>query len=198
MYSKIACLLWIKLNYVFWFSNELIPVFFRLHSVFGTHLCWILIYVLLTTAFNYGIGKYLPCFCPNFLFYYLTSACVRVDVFVGFFCNFFFHFLKLEGKNCELPWNNLKVLTKNIFGNVFSSEMPFHFHIISNVASFSLTSVKAKVNFPVGAVPALVCPADCLACWCCWLPSIKYPPTSSIPRSSFFSLSNVFKKKKVF
>lgn len=59
-------------------------MFFRLHSVFGTHLCWILIYVLLTTAFSYGIGKYLPCFCPNFLFYYLTSDCVHADVFGWF------------------------------------------------------------------------------------------------------------------
>lgn len=139
-------------------------MFFRLHSVFGTHLCWILIYVLLTTAFNYGIGKYLPCFYPNFLVYYLTSACVHVDVFVVVF---FLYFLKYEGKNCKLPWNNLKVLTKNVLGNVFSSEMPLYFQIISNVAGFSLTSMKVKVTFLVGAVPVLVCPADCLPSRCC-------------------------------
>lgn len=192
IYSNRACLLGITLNSVFQFSNELIPVFSRLHSVFGTHLCWILIYVLLARAFNYGIGKYLPSFCPSFLVCYPTSACVHVDMFVvGFFLFYssFLYFLRFESKNCKLPWNNLKVLTKNILGSGFGSEMPFHFHIASNGASFSLTSAKAKVNFPAGAVPAPVCPAGCLAGWCCWLLSTKYPPTSSISRSSFFPLT---------
>lgn len=39
-------------------SNETIPVSFRSHSDFGTHPCWIVIHVLLATAFSYGIGKY--------------------------------------------------------------------------------------------------------------------------------------------
>lgn len=197
MCSNIACL-WIKLNRVFSFSNEPIPVFFRLHSGFGTHLCWILIYVLLTTAFNYGIGKYLLCFCPNFLFYYLTSACVHVDVFVVVF--FFLYFLKFGGKNRKLSQHNLKVLTKNVLGNVFSSEIPFYFHITSNVASFSLTSVKAKVNFPAGAVPALVCqqtawPVGAVGC------RVLNILRLLVYRGplSFSSLSKcLFKKKKVY
>lgn len=78
VYSNVACLLQVK--HCVLISNELLPVFFRLHSVFGTPLCWILIYVLLTTAFNYGIGKYLPGFCSSFQFYCLTSACVCVGV----------------------------------------------------------------------------------------------------------------------
>lgn len=103
----------------------------------------------------------LMCLCFVWGFFCLFVLCVFL---FGWFFLIFLYFLKFEDKNCKLPWNNLKVLTKNILGNVFSSEMPFHFHIILNVASFSLTSVKAKVNSPVGAVPALACPADCLAC----------------------------------
>lgn len=78
VYSNIACLLQVKPCVLI--SNELLSVFFRLHRGFGTHLCWILIYVLLTTAFNYGIGKYLAGFWSSFQFYYLTSACVCVGV----------------------------------------------------------------------------------------------------------------------